>query len=801
MKKTKPLAPSRLRASLSLRGLPKEKELTAKAADLQERALKALDLSLHIRTPGYNVYIAGEQGTGRTYFTREYLRPRSENMPAPPDVVYVNNFEDPDRPRCLILPPGRGSVFRKRVQALVKNIREAIPEAFEQESYVHRKENLAKEFASVRDNLLQSMEQKANINSFSLHTDDNGDLTLYPLLGGRVLSGEEYERLDPELKKTLKEKSSKIMRTLLGMSRKLGLAEQGLKEDEQKLDRQVAEEQMERFLGQVREEFPDEEKIQAFLEEMKRDMLDNLDRFKVREESTESQSEMTSISPGGDFFTRYQVNLFVDNSGQKGAPIIIEDHPGYFNLLGSMERESEMGTYYTDFTLLKPGSLHRANGGFLILRAEDILANPAAWEGLLRTLRSGRIRLEDPADHFDPVRTKTLEPDSIDLDLKIILIGNDELYGLLQEADDRFCKFFKLKGHLQEEAPRSPENIAALVSALRSMAADISGRRLTRDAQCALVDYSSEMAQDQKKISLKLSSIKDILVEADAASSMNQKRNIDAQSVDFARQARIHRLNLYEEMFQEEYDREMIKVKTSGRGVGCVNGLAVSLAGDYVLALPHQITCSVGVGHGGIIDLERESDLGGPIHTKAMLILKNYLQDMFAQNKPLVLSGSICFEQSYTPVDGDSASAAELIALISALSGTPVNFSLAMTGAVGHSGTIMAVGEVTRKIEGFFEICRRRGLNGHHGVIIPADNVDNLMLKQEVVDAVREGLFSIYTVDHVDQALELLTGERAGVPLAKGGFSKNSIYARVDTRLQEFAWLAEKKVRRKRKAT
>ncbi|MFP4168152.1 MAG: Lon protease family protein [Desulfonatronovibrionaceae bacterium] len=799
MKKAKPLAPSRLRAKLPQSALPPRRSKEINAPGLQDRALKALELSLHVRSPGYNVYIAGEQGTGRTYFSREFLRPRAEEMSAPPDLVYVNNFEDPDRPQCLTLPPGLGNMLKKSLHICVRSIREAIPEAFAQESYVQRKESLAKDFSSVRDNLLQTMEQKANTNSFSLHSDENGELTLYPLIEGKVISGEEFERLDPELKKRFKDKSSRIMHALLGLSRKLGLAEQGLKEEEHKLDRQVAGEQIDRFLQEIPAEIRAHKKVHSFLQSMKEDMLENLDRFRNREETAEQSADLSSMTGGAAFFTRYQVNLFVDNCSQNGAPIVIDDHPGYFNLLGCMERESELGTYYTDFTLLKAGSLHRANNGFLILRAEDILANPAAWEGLLRALRSGYIRLEDPADNFDPVRTKTLEPEAVPLDVKIILIGTDELYGLLLEADDRFSKFFKLKAHMQEEAPRTAENIAAVVYALRSMASGISRRPLTRDAECALVDYSSEMVQDQQKLSLKLSAIKDILVEADAAGSMTGKKFIDAEAVEFARTSRIHRLNLYEQLFQEEYDREVIKVKTSGEASGCVNGLAVSLAGEYVLALPHQITCSVGVGHGGIIDLEREADLGGPIHTKAMLILKNYLQNLFAQDKPLVLSGSICFEQSYTPVDGDSASAGELIALISALSGVPVRFSLAITGAVGHCGTIMAVGEVTRKIEGFFEICRRKGLNGKHGVIIPADNVDNLMLEKEVIAAVRKGLFSIYPVSHVDQALELLTGEKAGSRLARGGFSPGSVYARVNSRLQEFAWLAERKVRRGRK--
>ncbi|MGM0610377.1 MAG: AAA family ATPase [Thermodesulfobacteriota bacterium] len=800
MKKNSPLSPSKLRLSTPARNLPANAEIRKKsAAELQKRALNTLNMSMHISSPGYNVYIAGEQGTGRTYFASSYLRPRANKMPTPPDLVYAYNFENADRPHCIALNPGLGIKMKRALAKCIQSIREAIPESFEQESYVQRKENLAKDFANVRDDLLQNMEKKANVHSFSLHTDENGDLTLYPLVEGKVLTTDEYERLDADLKQKLKKQSNEIMQTLLGMSRRLNLAEQGFKQNEMELERQVAAEQIDRFLNDMPNVLTAEKEIQSYLQAVKKDMLDNLDRFKLVEDSQDGGSDLHQLTGGPDFFSRYKINLFVDNSRQNGAPIVIENNPNYFNLLGCVERESEMGTYYTDFTLLKAGSLHRANGGFLILRAEDILSNISAWEGLLRALRSGQSRLEDPAEHYDLVRTRSLEPDPVVLNLKIILIGTDELYEILLEADDRFSKFFKLKAHMLDEVDRNADNTAALLSALQSMAGEISNRRLTREAKCALLDYASEMVGDQKKISLQLSYINDILIEADAASSMEGKKDIDAESVNFVRKSRIHRLNLYEDQFLEEYEKNIIKVSTDGNGVGCVNGLAVSASGDYIFALPHQITCTVGAGHGGVIDLEREAELGGPIHTKAILILKNYLQNLFAQDKPLIFSGSIYFEQSYAPVDGDSASAAELIALLSALSGVPVRYSLAMTGALSHSGEIMAVGEVTRKIEGFYEVCVRRGLSGKHGVIIPADNVDNLMLNKKVVQACRNGLFSIYSVEHINQALEILTGIKAGRRLKDGRFSRHSIYSLVDEKLRHFAYLAEKKARRQKR--
>ncbi len=799
MQKTRPIAPSKLRVRLSPRQLDtREENPSPMSTGLQSRALHTLETAVHIKCSGYNVYLAGGQGTGRTHLTKEYLRPRAREMPTPPDIVYVTNFEDPDRPRCLALPAGEGSRLKKSLADAVRKIREAIPQAFEQESYMHRKENLTEKFTSTRDSLLRDMEEKANVQGFSLHTDENGDLALYPLVEGKALTAEEYESLDPETKQKFKSQSNEIMRSLLGLSRQLNQAEQGFNANEKDLERQVAEEQIDRFLQEIPDTFSQNPDIESFFLEIKKDMLENLEKFKTGAETRESSREISSLAPGPDFFVRYQVNLLVDNSNQKGAPIIIEDHPNYFNLLGCVERESELGSYYTDFSLLKGGSLHRANGGFLVLRAEDVLSSSQAWEGLIRSLRSGYARLEDPAEHYDLIKTKSLEPDPVPLQLKIILIGTDELYEFLLEADDRFRKFFKLKAHMQEEIGRTPENIQALVSALRSIAAENSDRKPTKEALCAMVDYASELVRDQKKISLRLSRLKDLIVEADAISNMEGKRTLDVLAVNSARQAQTYRLNLYEQEILEDYQREIIKVETERRKVGCVNGVAVSETGDYVLALPHQITCTVGVGHGGIADLEREAELGGPIHTKAHLILKSYLQSLFAQDKPLVLSGSISFEQSYAPVDGDSASAGELIALLSALSGFSVDLSLAITGAVSHSGAVMAVGEVSKKIEGFFEVCRYRGLKGKHGVIIPEDNTCNLMLKPAVVQAAQQGDFYIYPVQHIDQALELLTGKKAGKKLTTGGFSPGSIYQAVDHKLHEFAYLAEKKAKRKK---
>ncbi len=800
MKKIKPLSPSKLRVTLAPSKIRFTSTQTAKktfpdSRHWQQRAFEAFELALSISKPGYNIYLSGEKGLGRTNFVRDCLAPRADQAKAPDDWLYVNNFQNPDEPLAIRLPSGQGRGFKKDMAAVVKKIREFIPLGFEQDFYVRRHGDLIKEYNDARENLLSRMEYQATSSGFSLNVDENGSLTLFPLIEGKVLTTDEFEKLDPELKKKLKQESSRIMEALLGLSRQITKKEQDLRESEKLLDREVAAEKIHQCLTPLDIEYGHVRAVKKYLQEMKEDILNNLEHFKPREQQQDSPAE---LFPGSQeaFFSRYEINLFVDNADTSGSPVLIEDNPVYFNLLGCIERESEMGTYYTDFTLLKAGSLHKANGGYLVLRAEDILAQPQSWEGLLRCLRSGRAEIDDPSDHYDMIRTRTIRPQPIPRDIKIIIIGSDELYEILLEADERFGKIFKIKAHLRETMPRNSRSIHEYSLILARMCRRNGLRPFTPDAVAMLVDHSSRLAGDQQKLSLKMSQMSELIVESDAFASMNSKNQVNQEDVMQALRARKYRMNLYEDEFLYEYEREAIKVQTSGLAVGRANGLSVSAFGDFLLALPHQISCTTGVGHGGIMDLEREAELGGPIHTKGMMIIKGYLQNLFARDKPLVLSGSLCFEQSYAQIDGDSASGAELAALLSALSGVPINLSYAFTGAVSQSGAIMSVGEVTRKIEGYFEVCLRKGLTGNQGVLIPRDNVNHLMLSQKVVDAASRGAFHVYPVESIEQAMEILTGVKAGKILADGKFSPGSIYDRVNETFRHLAHLAEQKVRK-----
>lgn len=799
-----PLPVHRLRATLSPTRIPwkTSDEIPEKGyrqATPQPRALKALELALHINVDGYNIYLSGGANLGRSYILKEFLSPRTKKVQTPPDLLYVNNFNEMDRPRLVMVPAGQGKKIQAGLTKVLTEIRKELPLWLEQDRYVKKYTELQDKFQGTRNKLLKEMRGVANKQAFNVDIDEHGGVTLYPLVEGQRLSEDEFNRLDINLRQSLKQKGERLLNTMSGMARKLANAEKTFRADEKGIDQEVItsilDDMLTPFIEQTCKECPDNNSLQTYFSELRKDILNHPESFISRENASLGSSQNNDI---GQLYAsetdqyRYDINVFVDNSQIKGAPVIFEDHPTAANLLGCIEREAEMGALVTDFTLIKAGSLHKANGGFLILHLEDVLQHPFAWEGLLRALRSGLSKLEDTGEFSDGViQTKGIEPESIPLTLKVILIGSEEFYEKLLAHDERFARLFKIKAQLNDTTERTAKGIRGWLLRLAKIIKETGLLPFDAEALAGLVDYSSRVCEDQKKLSLRFPIIRDVMIEASAFASMTGASHVQAIHLDEALSTRIYRANLVEELYMEEYDRDLIKVMTSGLSIGRVNGLSVSWYGDFEFGLPHQISCTVGVGHGGIIDLERESELGGPIHTKAMLILKSYLVDQFAREKPLVLTGSLCFEQNYAGVEGDSASGAELAALLSALSEVPLKLSLAFTGAVNQAGQIMAVGGLNRKIEGFFGVCSRRGLTGEQGVIIPYDNIDHLMLDPIILEAVQNNKFAIYPVKHISEALELLTGIPVGKPLKKGGFSKGSLYEKVDKRLLEIGHLAE----------
>jgi len=796
MKKTTPalkgLPGSKLRATLDPTKIPYETSTDIPDRNvypkLQPRAIQALSLALEIKGNEHNLYVSGEPNMGRTYFVKSFLQPTAEKADPPCDWVYLYNFEDHDRPIAVSMPAGKGRKLKVAQHKAMTHIRQEIPARFEKDTFQKKHERMVKKYNTKREELFNKMDASAEKENFSLSLDEEGVLTLSPIVDGEIISDKDFDKIKPAQRKKLKAKGEELLAGVSSILRQINQNEMDMRESENDLHRETAKAVMEDCFSQVSDKFKSIKRLPDYFEALVNEVVENVDQFMPRDTSLAGLLP-EGIPSGEDFFTRFEVNLFVDNGKTKGAPVVVEDHPTAFNLLGSIEREAEMGALYTDFTLIKAGALHQANGGFLLLNMEDLLSNHASWEGLLRALRSGQSRIEDPVDQ-EQVRARTIQPAPIDLDIKIVLIGSDEHYEVLLYNDDRFAKYFKLKAHLQHAATRNAANIKNYISIIGQTARETKVLPLTREAIAGLVDFASRLVEDQKRLSLYIPLIRERMIEASALARMAGKETVDLEALNEAVAAKDYRVNLYEEEFMTDYDRQVIKVATKGQAAGRANGLSVTLFGDYEFGLPHQISCTAGVGHGGILDLEREAQMGGPIHTKGMMIIKSYLVRLFAQDKPIVMTGSLCFEQSYAGIEGDSASGAELASLLSALSGAPINLSYAFTGAVSQSGAVMAVGGVNRKIEGFFEVCRRRKLTGKQGVILPADNVVNLMLKDEVVQAVEDGMFHIFPVKTIEEAMYILTGIRCGKPDRKGKYPTGTLYRMVDDRLAQLAKLA-----------
>lgn len=770
----------------------------------QPRAMQALDLALNISAQGYNIYLSGEADLGRSHMLLTYLRPQARKYPTPGDIIYVYNFTDPDRPRLFSLPAGMGKRFKQLLHDVVEHVRRELPLRFEADSYMKRHAKLVDKFQSVRLGLLRQMNSVAVDKGFNLDMDENGGLTLYPLMNGKRLSEEEFDRLDSGRRLNLKRQSDTLVQAMSGFMHQLSKAEEIFQNDQRRLEREAMERVLDVALTPLEHKMlkacPEALGLEAYFQELRNDILKNTDVFTLKDsnpQGTLGEARTTSLEA---ILNRYEVNLFVDNSELDGAPIIVEDNPTAVNLLGCVERESEMGALVTDFTLIRAGSIHKAHGGFLVLHMNDLLQHPNAWEGLLRALRSNQARIEDADDAPEAtMRTKGIVPAPLSLHIKVVLIGDELLYETLLATDDRFPKLFRIKAHMADSTARDASNVRAYLGHIAVIIKETELPPFDRTALAWLIDLGSHLCEDQRRLSLCFPLLREFMIEASALARMHGQEIVDASLLEQAYADRTYRVNLVEELYMDDYDRETIKVQTSGQAVGQVNGLSVTYHGNFEFGLPHRISCTVGVGQEGIIDLEREAELGGPIHTKAMMILKSYLTDLFARKKPLVLSGALYFEQSYVGIEGDSASGAELVALLSALADVPVRLDLAFTGAVSQTGQIMAVGGVTRKIEGFYKVCARQGLTGTQGVIIPYDNVDHLMLAPNVLSAVDAQRFFVYPVRRIEEALTLLTGYASGRRRKNGGFTKNSLYDRVDRRLELLGSYAQNAFRRTRK--
>ncbi|MBE7554700.1 MAG: AAA family ATPase [Anaerolineales bacterium] len=770
---------------------------TAELDDLTEiigqaRAVEAVRFGIGIRRDGYNLYALGPQGAGKYSAIRQFLEQKAATETAPADWCYVNNFEQPHRPHYLKLPPGLGVTLRQDMAQLVEELRTAIPAVFESEDYRTRRQVIEEEFKEREEKVFEELKQAAQKRDIALIRTPAG-LAFAPKHEGQVISPEQYQSLPQAEQDQVQADISVLQDQLLATIQELPRWEKELRDRLKALDREMALFVVGHLMDELRQKYAALEEIVQYLNAVQQDVIDNVDDFRNPEEPTPvpfAGSPLPRSLLGLPPLRRYQVNVLVDHSAAQGARVIYEDYPTYQNLIGQVEHmATQTGALMTDFNLIKPGALHRANGGYLILDARKVLQQPLAWEQLKRVLQSHEIRIESPGQMFGLVSTVSLEPEPIPLEVKVVLLGERMLYYLLYEYDPDFGELFKVEVDFEDEMDRSPENNLLYARLVATLARKEGLRHFDRAAVARTIEHSARLIGDTKKLSTRMQSIANLLREADYWAGQAGDEVVSAAAVQRAIDAQVQRADRMRGRMQEEIERGTILIDTQGEKVGQINGLSVLMLGNFAFGRPSRITARIRLGKGEVVDIEREVELGGPIHSKGVLILAGFLGARFGQERPLSLSASLVFEQSYSGVEGDSASSAELYALLSALAETPIKQALAVTGSVNQHGQVQAIGGVNEKIEGFFDVCRARGLTGEQGVLIPASNVKHLMLRQDVVEATAAGQFYVYPVETIDQGIEILTGLPAGERDEAGHFPEGSINQRVEARL---AALAEK---------
>ena len=746
----------------------------------QERAVRAMRFGLDIQDKGFNIFVAGRPGTGRTTAIERFLDEIASAKPAPDDWCYVHNFEDSYRPHAMRLPAGQAHEFQKDIEGLIKSITQEIQAAFEGEQYANERENALKSFQEQKEQLIENVGAFAQKNGFGLQATPMGIIPI-PVKDGKPMSDGNFLSLPEAEREQLKGTQEKIQNEVENALRQTRALDNSAQEALEKLDGQVVHFVLHHAMEQLVEKYKGQPDVLAHLEAIENNILENISQFKPTDEEKGPQLPGPKRTPTD----RYRVNLLVDNSKLQGAPVIVEMNPTYSNLFGRIEQEAFLGALVTDFTLIRGGSLHKANGGYLVLPAEDVIRNPFTWESLKRCLRNSEIAIEQPVEQ--PVfTTKSLRPEPIPLDAKVILVGRGEIYQLLLAYDEHFNELFKVKADFDSQMDRTEAHIQDYASFVGTLCETEKLTHLDPSGLTRVVEHGSRLAEDQGKLSTRFGEIADVIREASYYARQEKAVLVTAGHIERAIEERYYRSALIQERIQELTAKDVIKIDVAGAAVGQVNGLSVLQLGDISFGQPSRITASIGLGESGVVNVEREAEMSGPVHTKGVLILAGYLAQLFAQDKPLSLNAHLVFEQNYGGVDGDSASSTELYAILSALSDLPVKQGIAVTGSVDQKGEVQAIGGVNEKIEGFYAVCKAKGLTGEQGVMIPASNVSNLMLKQEILEAVQADKFHIWSVDSIAEGIEVLTGLPAGVQ-EDGSFAPGSVYSRADQRLANMA--------------
>ncbi|MEE8330863.1 MAG: ATP-binding protein [Acidimicrobiia bacterium] len=754
----------------------------------QDRALSALKFGLHIQKPGFNVYVSGPAGTGKMTVIKSFLDALAAEKPEPSDWCYVHNFRDSYCPHVLEVPSGTGLVFQKDIRHLIDGTRRSIAQSFASKEYADRRSEIVEELNRKRESAFSVISQRARERGLVLKASQVG-LILLPASNGEQMTDEAYQQLAPEAKEQLTQAREELTRELQQRIADLQVEESAAQTQLDDTDHEVAKYAIDHLFTALETKYAELPQVLAYLDEVEQDIVENFELFRLEQkpQGTEPMAVAMQEQTRKQAFRNYEVNVLVDNSDLEGAPVIVEMNPTFNNLFGRIEKEAQFGALYTDFTMIKNGSLHRANGGYLVVRIEDLLTNPLSWDGLKRTLRDEKLAIEEVGERLGFMATKSLRPEPVPLTVKVVIIGEPTLHYLLLRGDPQFRELFKVKADFDSRMDKTTENMRDYAAVLCRLCIEEELRHLKSGALARIMEHSSRLADNHDKLSTMFADIADIVREANFWAGEDGADVIEAGHVERAVEQRIYRSNLLQERINEMIETGTVIIDIDGERAGQVNGLAVVDAGDFAFGRPSRITASVGVGREGLVDIEREAKLGGRLHTKGVLILNGYIHEKYARNIPLSLSARIVFEQSYGEVDGDSASSTELYALLSRLSDVPIKQGIAVTGSVNQNGDVQAIGGIHEKIEGFFEVCRNRGLTGRQAVLIPESNLANLMLKDEVVDALREGKFHIYPVTTIDEGIEVLTGFPAGRRLDDDSFDADSLNDRVQKRLLELA--------------
>ena len=754
----------------------------------QPRAVDAIAFGLEINSPGYNLFVAGPAGSGRERTILDYLQKFAPTRPEPFDWIYIYNFAQPDQPNVIRMPQGRGRKFAADLDGFLEAAQRDIPRAFESEDYEHHRREALSELSQRRDALIDQLQAFARDGGFSIEVTPMG-MVAVPLSHGKPLSDEEFQLLPSSKQQELEQRNKEIQERIADTLHQARKIQKEGTERVRQLDHDVALFIVGPHLDELRETYADQPEILAYLNQIQSDLPEHLDDF--RSEASEGQQQgLLARLPGmqrEEDLSRYRVNIFVDNDELVGAPIIVERNPTYYNLIGRIDYRATFGSMVTDFRQIKPGALQKANGGFLVLQVLEVIRAPFAWDALKRALISKEVSVENLGDQYTALPTERLRPQPIPLDVKVILLGPPEAYYLLYQLDSDFQELFKVKSDFAPEMDWNDEHLADYAAFISRLVREEGMRHFDRTALTSVIEYGSRLREDQRKLSTRMRDIADVVSEANYWAGKNGHDLVQATDVDQAIAKRKYRSNLIQERLQEMIDNGTILIDTVGAREAQVNGVAIIDLGGYAFGKPSRITARISPGRGSVQSIEREIELSGPIHSKGFMILTGYLAGQYSQQHPLSINATITFEQSYDEVEGDSASSTELYVLLSALSGLPIYQGIAVTGSVNQHGEIQAVGGVTSKIEGFFAVCKAKGLTGEQGIIIPASNVPNLMLEQEVIDAVRAGQFHIWAVHTIDEGMELLTGVPSGQRDPEGHYQEGTVHRLVEDRLREYA--------------